>query len=311
MEFSNVCALHIFPTELSSGCLLCSQLTQGHTFYWLPPITRFLPSLPFSEVPSKLFYWSPCLTIFFWDNPNSDSQTSYLPSQLKQSPTQLLLLVRDYAILWVKKSNLWERNRPTVGVRTKIKTQECVTQKFTSSNTLYSIWTGSFPIICWYVVFVVHSQSHSDSLWPHGLQHTRLPYPSLSPRVCSNSCPLSWWCYLIISSSVIPFSFCLQSFPVSGSFPMSWFFASGGQSIGASASASVLPVNIQGIFSLELTGLISLQSKGLSRVFSSTIRKYQFLRSAFIVQLSHSYMNWKNQNFDDKDLCGQSDVSAC
>ena len=77
----------IFPTELSSGCLLCSQLTHGQTFYWLPPITRFLPPLPFSELPSKLFHWSPCLTICFWENPNSDSQTSYLPSQLKQSPT--------------------------------------------------------------------------------------------------------------------------------------------------------------------------------------------------------------------------------
>ena len=90
----------------------------------------------------------------------------------------------------------------------------------------------------------------SNSLRPHGLQHTRLPCPSPSLGVCSNSCPLSWWCHPIISSSVIPFSSCLQSFPASGSFPMSQFFSSGGQSIGASASASVLPMNIRNWFPL-------------------------------------------------------------
>ena len=110
----------------------------------------------------------------------------------------------------------------------------------------------------------------SNSLQPHGLQHTRLPCPSPSPRACSNSCPLSQWCHPNISSSVVPFSFCFQSFPASGSFPMSRLFASDGQSIGASASASALPMNIQGWFPLGLTGLILL-SKGLSRVFSSTI----------------------------------------
>ena len=109
-----------------------------------------------------------------------------------------------------------------------------------------------------------------NSLQPHELQHTRLFCPSLSPRVCSNSCPLNQWCHPTISSSVIPFSSCLQSFPVSESLLMSQFFASGVQSIGASASASVLPMNIQNLFPLVLTGLISLQSKGLSRVFSST-----------------------------------------
>ena len=98
-----------------------------------------------------------------------------------------------------------------------------------------------------------------------------------SPGVCSNSRPLSRWCYPTISSSVIPFSSCLQSFPASGSFLMSWLFISGGQSIGASASASVLPVTIQGWFPLGLTGLISLQSKALSRIFSSTpFQKHQF-----------------------------------
>ena len=117
----------------------------------------------------------------------------------------------------------------------------------------------------------------SDSLRPHRLQHTRLPCPSPSRGACSSSHPLSWWCHPIISSSVIPFSSCLQSFSSSGSFLMSWLFASGGQSIGASASASVLPVNIQDWFPFRLTGLISLQSKGLSRVFSNTtVQKHQF-----------------------------------
>ena len=120
----------------------------------------------------------------------------------------------------------------------------------------------------------------SDCLWPHGLQHSRLPYPSLSPRVCSNSCPLSQWCHPTISSSIVPFSSCLQSFPSSGSFPLRQFFTSSGQSFGASASASVFPMNIQDWFPLVLTGLISCQSKGCSRVFSNTtVKKHQFFRA--------------------------------
>ena len=115
------------------------------------------------------------------------------------------------------------------------------------------------------------------SLRPHGLQHARPPCPSPSPRVCTNSCPLSQWCHPTISSSVTPFSSRLQSFPESGSFPMSQPFASGGQSIGASALVVVLSRKIQGLYPLGLTGLISLQSKGLSRVFSSsTVQKHQF-----------------------------------
>ena len=123
----------------------------------------------------------------------------------------------------------------------------------------------------------------SDSLWPHRLQHTRLSCPSPTPGAYWNSCPLSQWCHPTISSSVIPFSSCLQSFPASESFQMSQFFTSRGQSIGVSASASVLPMNIQDWFPLGWTGWIFLQSKGLSRVFSNTIvRKHQF----FSAQLS-------------------------
>ena len=133
----------------------------------------------------------------------------------------------------------------------------------------------------------------SNSLQPHVLQHARL-LTSLSPRVCSNLCPLSWWCYLTISSSTIPFSFCLHSFPASGSFLMSWLFTLGGQSIEASASATVLPMNIQGWFPLRSTGLISLLSKGLLRVFpSTTIQKHQFFGaqpSLWSNSHSHPYM---------------------
>ena len=123
----------------------------------------------------------------------------------------------------------------------------------------------------------------SDSLWPHWLQNTRLPCPSSIPGACSNSFPLSWWCHPTMLSSVDPFFSCLQSLPASWSFPKSQFFPSRGQSTRASASASVLPLNIQYWFSLGLTCLISLQSKGLPRVSSNTtVQKHQF----FSTQLS-------------------------
>ena len=151
----------------------------------------------------------------------------------------------------------------------------------------------------------------SDYLWPHGLQHARFPCPSLSPGACSNSCPLSWWCHPTISSSVIPFSFRFQSFPASESFLMSWLFAVGGQSIGASASASVLPMIIQGWFPLGLTDLILLLSEGLSRAFPSTIvQKHQFF-SAHPCLWPNSYIHtWllDNHCFDYIDLCQQNDV---
>ena len=138
----------------------------------------------------------------------------------------------------------------------------------------------------WFLQFYIQFSSVTQSyptLQSHGLQHTRLPCPSPTPRACSNSCPLSQWCHPTISSSVIPFSSWLQSFPASGSFPMSQLCASGGQSIGVSASASVLPVNIRDWFPLGWIDWISLWSKGLSRVFSNTtVQKHQF----FGVQLS-------------------------
>ena len=138
--------------------------------------------------------------------------------------------------------------------------------------------------------------------------------PSLSPRVCSNSCP-SIQCYLTISSFATPFSFCSQSSPASGSFPMSWFLLSGVQSIGASPSTSFLPMNIQGWFPLGFTDFLSLQSKGLSRVFfSNTIWKYQFFGAEPSLWSNSHIHTWllekNNHSFDSTDLCQQSVVSA-
>ena len=132
----------------------------------------------------------------------------------------------------------------------------------------------------------------SDSSRPHVLQHARPPCPSPSPEACSNSCPLSRWCHSTISPSVVPFSSCFQSFPASGSFPMSQLSASGGQSIGASASASVLPMNIQDWFPLGLIGWISLQSNWLSRVFSNTT-----------VQNHETKMDWKKNLRINPNFC--------
>ena len=140
-----------------------------------------------------------------------------------------------------------------------------------------------------------------NSLWPHELQHTRFLCPSLSPRDCSNLCPLSQWCHPTCSLFVTPFSSCPQSFLASGSFPMSRFFASGGRSIGASASASVLPMNVQCWFPLGWTGLISLLSKGLSRIFSNTmVWTHQFFSAQPCLWSNSHICTWllKNQNFD-------------
>ena len=140
----------------------------------------------------------------------------------------------------------------------------------------------------------------SDSLQPHGLQHARPPCSSPTPGIYSNSYPSSRWCHPIISPSVVPFS-CPQSFPDSGSFPMSQFFTSGGQSIGVSALASVLPMNIQDWSPLGWTGWISLQSKGLPRVFSNPmIQKHQFFGISFLYSptLTSIHDYWKNHSLD-------------
>ena len=142
----------------------------------------------------------------------------------------------------------------------------------------------------------------SNSLQPYGLQHARPPCLSPTPRVYSNSCPLSQWCHPTISSSVVCFSSCPQSLPASGSFQMSQFFASGGQSIGVSASTSVLLMNIQDLFPLGWTGWISLQSKGLSRVFSKIIvqKNWYSLALSFLYSptLTSIHDYWKNHSLD-------------
>ena len=160
----------------------------------------------------------------------------------------------------------------------------------------------------------VNSVNHSSlTLPPHGLQHTRLPCPSPTPGAFSNSCPQRWWCHPTVSSSVVPFSSNLQSIPVSGSFPMSQFFTSGGQSIGVSILASVLPMNIQDWFPLGFTGWNSLQSKGLSRIFSNiTVQKQQFFRAQCSLESNshiHTQLLEKPKLWLD-DLCWQSNVSA-
>ena len=139
------------------------------------------------------------------------------------------------------------------------------------------------------------------TLQPHGLQHTRLPCPSPTPGAYSNLCPLSWWCHPTTSSSVVPFSSCLQSFPALVSFPVSQFFTSGGQTIGDSASGSFLPMNIQGWIPLGLTDLISLQSKRLSRIlFNTTVQKHQFFGAQLSLwSSSQSVLDyWKNHSLD-------------
>ena len=147
----------------------------------------------------------------------------------------------------------------------------------------------------------------SNSLQPHGLQHARPPCPLPTPGACSNSCPLSQWCHPTISSSVIPFSFCFQSFPASGSFQMSQLFASGGQSIGASASASVLTTAVHGWFPLGLIGLVSLQ-----RVFcSTTIWKHQFFDAQPSLWSNSHICTWLLEKSYTVTIqtCQKSDVS--
>ena len=140
----------------------------------------------------------------------------------------------------------------------------------------------------------------SDSLQPHELQHARLPCSSLSPEICSDLCPVSQWCHPTISSSVIPFTSCPQTFWASGSFLMTQFFASGGQSIGVLASASVLPMNIQDWFPLGLTSLVFLLSKGLSRVFSNTtVQKHHFFGAQLSSQSNSHIHTWPLRKYTE------------
>ena len=154
-------------------------------------------------------------------------------------------------------------------------------------------WDSKIKAHCHLSIQFSHSVV-SDSLPPHGLQQARLPCPSLTPRACSDSCPSSWWCHPAISSSVVPFS--CQSLPASESFPMSQLFAWGGQSIGVSALASFLPKKSQGCSPSEWTGWISLQSKGLSRVFSNTtLQKHQFFGAQLSSQSKSHIHVWPQE----------------
>ena len=166
------------------------------------------------------------------------------------------------------------------------------------------------PKVSQQVLSCLVSQS-CPTLQPHGLQHTSLPCLSLSLRVCSNSCPLNQWCHPTISSSVIPFSSWLQSFSSSGSFPMSWLFASSSQSIGALASTSVLPMNIQGWFPLGLVDLLAVQETLKSLLLHHSLKASILWHSAFfMVHLTSVHDNWKNYSLDYMDICWQRDVFA-
>ena len=165
----------------------------------------------------------------------------------------------------------------------------------------------------WHISVQLSRSVVSDSLRPHESQHARPLCPSPAPRVYSNPCPSSWWCHPTISSSVVPFSSCPQSLPASGLLPKSQLFAWGGQSTGVSVSASVLPMNTQDWSPLGWTGWNSLQSKGISNVFSNTtVQKHQFSVLSFLHSptLTSIPEHWKNHSLDQTDLCWQSNVSA-
>ena len=182
-----------------------------------------------------------------------------------------------------------------------------------TAGSLFTIWaTREIKATKTQLVQFSHSVM-SDSLWPHESQHTRPPCPSSTPGVHSNSCPSSRWWHPAISSSLIPFSSCPQSLPASGYFQMCQLLAWGGQNIGVSASASVLPMNTQDWSPLGWTGWISLQSKGLSRVFSNTtVQKHQFVGAQLSSQSNSHIHTWllENYSFDKMDLRRQSNVSA-
>ena len=165
---------------------------------------------------------------------------------------------------------------------------------YSKLHSPFSILGNCYVSLNFYVIWWLFSHSvMSNSLWPHRLLHTRLPCPLPSPRAFSNWCPLNRWCHPTISSSVVPFSSCLLSLPASGSFSISQLFTSSSQSIGASASASVLPVNIQDWFPLGWTGWISLQSKDLLRVFfSTTVRKHYFFSTQSSLWSSFHIHTW-------------------
>ena len=163
-----------------------------------------------------------------------------------------------------------------------------------TQHEVHCRWILKLVWMKWSFSFIQFSHSNvSNPLQPHGLQHARLPCPSPTPEACSNSPTLSQWCHPTISPSVVPYSSCLQSFPASGSFPMSQFFILGGQSVGVSVSASVLPMNTQDWSPLEWTSWISLQSKGLSRVFSNTtVQKHRFFGTQLSSQSNSHIHTW-------------------
>ena len=263
---------------------------------WLFQVKKFHVSWHFHQIPMfRLllgFQTSENLVYVLWVWVTSVFPHSLYMQVLKQFKVGegLGLRVYRYNHFWRNTQNprraikLQHLRSSTRNHITMLMLQKCVhihsTQNWPNHSTLHASQKLIISPFTWTDRF---SSVVSDSLQPHGLQHARLPCPSPAPGAYSNSCPLSQWCHPTISSSVVHFSCCLQSFPASGSIPMSRFFASGSQSIGVSASSSVLPMNIQDWSPLGWTGWISLQSKELPRVYSNTtVQKHQF----FSAQLS-------------------------
>ena len=202
------------------------------------------------------------------------------------SPTQ-------WTWVWVDSRSWWWTGRP--GVLQFMGSQR-VRHDWATEQQQNSYLEKNVNSIHWFSSVQFSRSVMSNSLWPHGLQHTRLPCPLPTPRIYPNSCALSWWCLPTISSSVISFSSCLQPFPVSWSFQMIQFFTSSDQSIRVSASTSVPPMNTQDWFLLGLTGLISLQSKGLSRVFSNTtVQMHQFFSAPPSSQSNSHIHTWPQE----------------
>ena len=230
-----------------------------------------LPTIPPSSSSAglHLLMHSP-LTVHF---PSNSLQGSVRQADRNHQPTRSRRIRRFWQIIWLfkvsskREKEHWEFEMYLQWWHYPVP-PAC--KGFASIFLIYA-WVQT---LCLYFSLVTQL---CTTLRPHGLQHSRVPCPSPTPRAYSNSCPSHWWCHPTISSSVVPLSSHLQSFPASGSFPMSQLFTSGGQSIGFSASTSVLPVNIQDWFPLGWTGWMSLLSKGLSRVFSNTtVQKHQF-----------------------------------
>ena len=241
----------------------------------------------FNDLFSREFYVLTISNTYYTDN-KTPVQPKSKQTRMKKEEKSQITESMEAALMRLKST--WDLCRANTDLCRKVTLKMFLKEHKKNSCLLITYFMrGTVDSLIYPSVQFSHSVV-SDALQPHWLQQTRPPCPSLTPGVYSNSCPLSQWCHPTISSSVVPFSSHLQSFPASGYFLVSQFFPSGGQSIGVSASASVLPMNIQNWFPLGLTGWISLQSKEHSGVHNSSKASILWHSAFFMVQLSHPYM---------------------